>query len=73
MNTWQPGTLPSNNVQNLKNDGHCMEITTWGGKQTIDSPKSSAVEKVIRYDDTLVEVSGELEYKAIKDVEVPKR
>ena len=24
MNTRQPGTLPCNTVQNLKNDGHCM-------------------------------------------------
>ena len=32
VNTRQPGTLPSNTVQNLKNDGHCMTITTRGGK-----------------------------------------
>ena len=24
LNTRQPSTLPSNTVQNLKNDGHCM-------------------------------------------------
>ena len=28
VNTRQPGTLPSNIVQNLKNDAHYMEITT---------------------------------------------
>ena len=28
MNIQQPGTLPSNTVQNLKNDAHYMEITT---------------------------------------------
>ena len=28
VNTRQPGTLPSNTVQNLKNDGHCMAITS---------------------------------------------
>ena len=38
MNTRQPGTLPSNTLQNLKNDAHCMAITTRGGKQTIDPP-----------------------------------
>ena len=38
MNTRQPGTLPSNTVQNPKNDAHCMAITTRGGKQTIDPP-----------------------------------
>ena len=32
VNTRQPGTLPSNTVQNLKNDGHCMAITTRGVK-----------------------------------------
>ena len=25
VNTRQPGTLPTNTVQNLKNDAHCME------------------------------------------------
>ena len=28
VNPRQPGTLPRNIVQNLKNDGHCMEVTT---------------------------------------------
>ena len=28
VNTRQPGTLPRNTVQNLKNDGHCITITT---------------------------------------------
>ena len=32
MNPRQPGTLPSNTVQNLKNEGHCMVVTTLGGK-----------------------------------------
>ena len=41
VNTRQPGTLPRNTVQNLKNDGHCMAITTRGGKQTIDPPMPS--------------------------------
>ena len=26
VNTWQLGTLPSNTVQNPKNDAHCMAI-----------------------------------------------
>ena len=72
MNTQQPSTLPSNSVQNPKNDGHCMTITTRGGKQTIDPSMSSGVEKVIRYDDTVVEVSGDIEDKTVKDVEVPQ-
>ena len=38
VNTWQLGTLPSNTVQNPKNDAQCMTITTRGGKQTIDPP-----------------------------------
>ena len=38
VNTRQPGILPSITVQNQKNDGHYMEITTWGSKQTIDPP-----------------------------------
>ena len=47
VNTRQPGTLPSNTVQNSKNDAHCMTITTRGGKQTIDSSMPSNEEKVI--------------------------
>ena len=41
VKTRQLGTIPSNIVQNLKNDGHCIAITTRGGKQTIDPPMSS--------------------------------
>ena len=48
-----------------------MAITTRGGKQSIDLPMSSGVKKVIRDDDTVVEVSGELEDKMVKHVEVP--
>ena len=59
VNTRQQGTLPSNTVQNPKNDAHCMAITTRGGKQTIDPPMSSGGEKVIRDDDTVVEVRDE--------------
>ena len=46
VNTRQPGTLPSNTVQNPKNDAHCMAITTRGGKQTIDPPMPFAEENV---------------------------
>ena len=73
LNTRQPGTLSSNTIQNSKNDGHCMAITTRGGKQTIDLPIPSGVEKVITDYDTVVEVSGELEDKTVKDVEVPQK
>ena len=66
VNTRQPSTLPSNTVQNPKNDGHCMQITTRGGKQTIDPPMPSGVENMIRGDDEVVEVSGELEDKTGK-------
>ena len=33
VNTRQPSTLPSNTVQNPKNDAHFNSITTRGGKQ----------------------------------------
>jgi len=56
VNPRQPGTLPSNTVQNSKNDGHCMEITTRGGKQTIDPPMTSSVEDDMRGDDVVEEV-----------------
>ena len=50
-----------------------MTITTRSGKQTIDPHMLSGVEKVIRDDDTMVEVSGELEDKTVKDFEVPQK
>ena len=58
MNPCQPGTLPSSTVQNMKNSGHYMAITTQGGKQTIDPPMLSGMENVIRGEDEVVEVSG---------------
>ena len=54
MNTQQPGTLPSNTVQNLKNYGHCMAITPCGGKQTIDPPMPSNENKVTEDTDKVV-------------------
>ena len=59
VNTWQPGTLPRNTVQNPKNDVHCMEITTRGGKRTIDPPMSSTEENVRKDSDNAVKGSGE--------------
>ena len=59
VNTWQPGTLLSNTVQNLKNDAHCMEITTWGGRQTIDPHMPSTEENVRKDNDNVVKGSGE--------------
>ena len=54
LNTRQPGTLPSNAVQNLKNDGHCMAITTRGGKKTIDPPMPSNENEVTKETDKVV-------------------
>ena len=73
VNTRQPGTLPSNTVQNLKNDGHCMAITTRGGKKTIDPPMSSNDKKVTKDTDKVVDVDGELEDNTVKDAEVDKK
>ena len=61
MNTWQPCTIPSNTVQNLKNDGHCMAITTRGGKQTIDPPMRTNEKKVTKDTDKVVDVNNEVE------------
>ena len=70
VNTRQPGTLPSNTIQNPKNDAHCMTITTRGGKQTIDPPMPSNKEKVRKNNDNVVEGSGEVEDSTGKDAEV---
>ena len=50
-----------------------MTITTRGCKKTIYPLMSSGVEKVIRDEDRVVEVSGELEDKMVKAVEVPQK
>ena len=73
VKTRQPGTLPSNTVQNLKNDGHCMAITTRGGKQTIDPAMPSYEKKVTKDTDKVVDVNGEVEDNTAKDAEVPKK
>ena len=70
VNTRQLGTLPSNTVQNTKNDGHCMAITTRGGKQTIDPPMPSKEKKVIKDNDNVVEGSCEAEDSIGKYAEV---
>ncbi|MFV1207918.1 hypothetical protein, partial [Klebsiella pneumoniae] len=49
-----------------------MAITTRGGKQNIDPPMPSGEENVIRGDDEVVEVSGDLGDKTVKEVEVPQ-
>ena len=71
--TRQPGTLPSNNIQNPKNYVHCMTITTRGDKQTIDPPMPSTEEKVIKDNDKVEEVGGEVVDNTRKDVEVPTK
>ena len=48
-----------------------MAITTRGGKQTIDPPMPSNVEKVIKDNDKVVEVSAEVEDSTGKDAKVP--
>ena len=63
VNTRQSGTLPSNTVQNAKNDGHCMAITTRGGKQTIDPPMPSNENEVTKDTDKVVNVDAELPKK----------
>ena len=73
VNTRQPGTLPSNTIQNPKNDRHCMAIITRGGKQTIDPPMPSNEKKVKKNTDKVVDVDGELEDNTAKDAEVPKK
>ncbi|KAK4706807.1 hypothetical protein R3W88_033639 [Solanum pinnatisectum] len=58
VNPRQPGTPLSNTIENLKNDGYCMEVTTRGGKQTIDPPMPSEVKIVVEKDDDEIEVTG---------------
>ena len=71
VNTRQSGTLPRNIVQNLKNDAHCMAITTQSGRQTIDPPMPSTEKNVRKDNENVVKGSGEAEDSTGKDAEVP--
>ena len=71
VNTRQQGTLPSNTCQNLKNDAHCMAITTQGGKQTNNPTMPSTQENVRKNNDNVVKGSGQAEKSNGKDAEVP--
>ena len=50
-----------------------MSITSRGCKQTIDPPMLSNEVNVIKDNDKVVEVSGEVEDNTGKDAEVPKK
>ena len=73
VNPRQPSTLPSNTIQNPKNDGHCMAVTTRGGKQTIDPPRPSEVEVEIRKEDDVIEVREKSENATEKEAEIPQK
>ena len=73
VNPCQPGTLPSNILQNLKNDKHCMPVKTRRGKQIINPPISSVVEDEVRKDYEVVEDNNEFLDKTVKEAEYTKR
>ena len=50
-----------------------MAITTRGGKQLIDPPMPSNEEKVMKDNDKVVEVGGEVKDNTGKDNEVPTK
>ena len=50
-----------------------MEITTRGGKQTIDPPMPSTKENMRQDNDNVVKGSGEAEESNGKDAEVPNK
>ncbi|KAK4733798.1 hypothetical protein R3W88_008059 [Solanum pinnatisectum] len=73
INPRQPGTLPSNTIKNSKNDGHCIAVTTRGGKQTIDPPMLYGVEIETSKDNDVVEVSGEFQNATEREVELTQK
>uniref|UniRef100_M1DGD9 Integrase core domain containing protein n=1 Tax=Solanum tuberosum TaxID=4113 RepID=M1DGD9_SOLTU len=73
VNPRQPGTLPSNTIQNSKNDGHCMAVITQRGKKTIDQPMPSEVEIVVEKDDDEIEVIGESKNATEKEEEITQK
>lgn len=73
VNPHHPSTLLSNSIKNMKNYGHCMEVTTQGGKQTIDTPLLSEVEIIVRKDDDEIQVTPEYKNATEKKVEITKK
>ena len=73
MNPRQPRTLTSIAIQNPKSDGHCMTVTTRGGKQIIDSPIPSGDEDEVIKDNELVEYNCELVDISVKEAEIPHK
>ncbi|KAK4706614.1 hypothetical protein R3W88_033826 [Solanum pinnatisectum] len=69
VNLRHPGLLHSNTIQNLKNDGHCMAVTTRGDKHTIDPPMLSKVER----DDDEIEITVESKNSIEKEAEVTQK
>ncbi|XP_049368331.1 uncharacterized protein LOC125833225 [Solanum verrucosum] len=65
--------MNSNTIQNPKNDGHCMTVTTRGGKQTIDPPMPSGVEVEASQNDDVIEVNGESENATEKEAEITQK
>ncbi|KAK4706944.1 hypothetical protein R3W88_033505 [Solanum pinnatisectum] len=73
VNPRHPDTLLSNTIQNLKNNRHCMTVTTRGGKQTIDHPMPSEVEIMVERDDDEIEVTRESMNATEKEAEVTQK
>lgn len=66
VNPRHPGTLPKNIINNTKNDGHCLAVTTHRVKHTIDPPIPTEVERVTEKDENEVEVIEDPESQCIK-------
>ncbi|XP_015166987.1 uncharacterized protein [Solanum tuberosum] len=73
VNPRQPGTLPSNTIQNANNNGHCMVVTTRVGKRTINPPMMSKVEILVEKDDEEIEVTGESKNATEKEAEITQK
>uniref|UniRef100_M1DQL8 Integrase core domain containing protein n=1 Tax=Solanum tuberosum TaxID=4113 RepID=M1DQL8_SOLTU len=73
VNPCQPGTLPNNTIQNPKNDGHCMIVTTRGGKQTIDPFMPSVVDAEMTKEDDVVEAREEFETATEQEAEISQK
>ena len=65
VNQRQSITLYINTIQNPKNDGHCMAVSTRGGNKTIDPPMASVVEDEMRKYEKGVETNGEFEESSL--------
>ena len=73
VNPYHSKTLARNTIKNPKNDGHCMAVTTRGGKKIVDPIMSSIIESDMINEKEVVEDIGEFVDNTVKEVKISQK